>query len=65
MPDTNSVFLTRKEAEASAKWWAQTFRDDGDRVRGAASRGFYEVGEYQCIEITSCTEPSCLEDIND
>jgi len=40
----------------------KSFRDQEEKVRGSARDGFYEVGEYNCIEITECHEADCLKD---
>ena len=52
MPNNVSHFRTRKDAESSARWWAETFREDGEKVSGSARAGYYEVGEHECIEIS-------------
>lgn len=65
MPNENHVYLTRKEAEEGARWLADQFRDDGERVTGSARSGYYAVGESECIEITDCTEAECLRDLDE
>lgn len=61
LPNSNDVCATRREAEASARWLASTFRDDETRVSGSARDGWYNVGEYEYIKITECMEPDCME----
>lgn len=62
IPNTNDYCKTRRDAEASARWLAQRMRDDEIKVSGSASAGWYDCGEYEYIEITSCTEPDCTEE---
>ena len=66
MPGTNDVYLTRREAEAGARWWAEQYRDDGSedgetKVTGSARACYYAVGEHNCIEVTHCTVEGCME----
>ena len=62
MPNTNEMCATRKEAEASARWLAQSMRDQDIKVSGSASAGWYDCGKWEYIEITKCSEPDCSED---
>ena len=59
MPNTNDVCTSRRDADASARWLAQTMRDSNLKVSGSASAGWYDVGEYEYIEVTTCNEPDC------
>lgn len=61
MPDDNSVYATRKDAERSAVWLAKNAREEGERVTGSAKSGYYTVGEHNCIEITECDSDCNVE----
>jgi hypothetical protein len=65
MPNENHVYLTRKEAEEGARWLADQFRDDGERVTGSARSGFYAIGDRESIEITACDEAACLRELDE
>jgi len=62
MPDVNEAFGSRKEAEASARAYADQMRDQGDPVSGSARQG-YLVGDDYSIEIADCAEADCLADL--
>jgi len=77
MPDNNDVCRTRGEAESSALYWANEYRNDWDSdtdksyyiVTGNKHDG-YEVNRRDqsdyalptLIYITECTENDCFED---
>ena len=65
MPDTNEVHVSRKDAEAGARWHAAEARDNGEHVSGSARAGYYRIGDHECIEISECDEPECLSDLED
>lgn len=62
MPNSNNVHRTRRDAERDAAWCADDRRGYGDKVTGSARQGYYEVGEGECIEITTCTDATCLQE---
>ncbi len=62
MPNSNEVYRTRRDAEAGARWLAESFRDGETKVRGSASAGYYECGKWEYIEINPCTETDCETD---
>jgi hypothetical protein len=65
MPNSNDVFKTKRGAEQSAAWAASEAREQGYKVSGSARSGYYSVGEHECIEITECSEPDCLEGVEE
>jgi len=81
MSDTNYVCHTRGEAEHSARWQAQDFRDQWDcdedgayySVSGNKHDGyeirrrgaFYPEEVWMTIRITECFEEDCLEELEE
>ena len=65
MPNSNAAHATRKAAERDAAWCADDRRNDGETVTGSARSGYYTVGEYECIEITTCDTADCVGDDNE
>lgn len=51
MPNDIAYFPTLKQAQAYAASLAELARDGGYIVQGSARDWYYDVGEYECIEI--------------
>lgn len=62
LPSDNAVFRTLREARSYAADLAREIREyEGKKVVGSARLGYYDVGDYEYIEITDpCYEPECL-----
>jgi len=58
-PDTDEIFLTRKEAEIKAVHLAAEFRNKGSKVSGTLKDGYYIVDAANCIQITPCLKTEC------
>jgi len=41
MPDSNTLYRTKREALGGMRWSAESARGDGFAVTGSAERGFY------------------------
>lgn len=72
MPDDNITCRTKAEALACASDKAQELRSEGIRVHGRKSDGYYDVASrdvgkagLEYIEVTTCTEATCLLDLED
>lgn len=63
MPESNEMFTTIREAERYAAALAQDWREQGERVKGNAQSGLYLVGDWWLIEITTCYEEECIEEL--
>jgi hypothetical protein len=62
MPNSNDLFDRLSDARAYAISRANDARDNEDTVRGNARDGFYTIGEWEYIEITSCNDDCEQED---
>jgi hypothetical protein len=74
MPDRNDSYHTCANARAGACAIAEDLRAEGFVVNGTKRHGYYEVYGHdsdgcipgvEYIEVTTCHEPDCLEDIED
>jgi hypothetical protein len=62
MPNENHVYRMLNEAREGAAEIAEFYQDQGEDVRPSASG--YLLGENEAIEIVSCDDARCLDEID-